>query len=95
MSFRVSNMLVVVVASPHKILVSMTKEAQAALGPSLSPFTRGKYKYIYKDQFRILLLSAKDHSKTYKESMPYDYLNKDQEGPKLNASSVGNASKCI
>lgn len=37
-------------------------------------------------------LSAKDHLKTYKESMSYDYLNKDQEGATLNAFSVGNVS---
>lgn len=55
----------------------MIKEVQVVLGFFLFLFIRGKYKYIYKDQFRILLFLVKDYLKIYKELMLYDYLNKD------------------
>lgn len=87
MPFSVSNMLVVL-ALLRKILVYMSRCTGYLCVTSLSPSTRGKYKYIYKDQFNILLLPAKEHLKTYKESTSYDYLSKNQEGAKLNGKCI-------
>lgn len=74
--------------APTRLQTWWAEKHRALMTTPLSSFTRGNYEYIYNGQFRILLLLAEVHLKTYKvKSQCYTIIKK---GVKLNSSSIGN-----